>query len=73
LSVRGEFEQGFSRVTITDEGDGFDPAEVDDPTHPRNIDKPHGRGLILIRAFMDEVTFNDVGNEVQLTKRTPQR
>ena len=72
LFVRGEFEQGFSRVTIADEGDGFDPAEVDDPTHPRNIDKPHGRGLFLIRAFMNEVTFNDVGNEVQLTKRVPQ-
>ena len=69
LFVRGEFEQGFSRFTITDEGQGFDPAAVKDPTAPERIDKPHGRGLFLIRAFVDEVCFNDIGNQIRLTKR----
>lgn len=69
LFVRGDFEQGFSRFTITDEGEGFDPAAIQDPTSPDQIDRPHGRGLFLIRAFMDEVSFNEAGNEIRLTKR----
>lgn len=56
-------------VVIRDEGPGFDPADVPDPTDPENLAKPHGRGLLLMRAFMDEVTYNDAGNEVTLVKQ----
>lgn len=69
LFVCGEFEQKFCRITITDEGPGFDPAEVDDPTDPAHVDRTHGRGLFLIRAFMDEVEFNRAGNQIRLVKR----
>lgn len=54
---------------IRDEGPGFDPMQLPDPTHPANLDRPHGRGLLLMRTFMDEVRFNDRGNEVLLRKR----
>jgi anti-sigma regulatory factor (Ser/Thr protein kinase) len=42
---------------------------VPDPTAIENLDKPFGRGLMLIRTFMDEVTFNDRGNEIHMVKR----
>lgn len=60
------------RVRVTDQGGGFDPAAVPDPTLPENIAKPAGRGIFLMRALMDEVTFNASGNSVTLVLRTPQ-
>jgi len=54
---------------IRDEGSGFDPSMLPDPTDPANIEKPCGRGLLLMQTFMDEVTFNAAGNEVTMTKR----
>lgn len=70
LSVRSVFTSGEARFTIRDQGPGFDPRHVPDPTRFENLSKPHGRGLFLIRAFMDEVTFNSQGNEIRLVKRT---
>jgi DNA-binding response OmpR family regulator len=55
--------------TLSDEGPGFDVTTVPDPTAIENLDKPFGRGLMLIRTFMDEVTFNDRGNQIRLVKR----
>jgi len=57
------------RITIRDEGPGFDPKRLPDPTIPENIGKISGRGLLLIRTFMDEVKFNDTGNEIVLVKK----
>lgn len=51
---------------VTDQGAGFDPTAVDDPTTPDNIRKPGGRGLFLMRQLLDEVRFNDRGNSVTL-------
>jgi CheY-like chemotaxis protein len=63
----------FSRqeaiFTVRDEGPGFDPSRLLDPTDPANLHKATGRGLLLIRTFMDEVLFNEKGNHVKLTKR----
>jgi len=58
------------RFRIRDEGPGFDPADLPDPTDPANLEKPSGRGLLLMRTFMDDVFFNQFGNEVTLVKRT---
>jgi CheY-like chemotaxis protein/anti-sigma regulatory factor (Ser/Thr protein kinase)/anti-anti-sigma regulatory factor len=55
--------------TIRDEGPGFDTATLPDPTCSDNFKKATGRGLYLIRTFMDEVKFNDAGNEITLIKR----
>lgn len=58
-----------ARVTIADEGPGFDVRAVPDPTDPEFFERPHGRGVFLMRAFMDVVRFNSRGNEVTLVKR----
>ena len=56
-------------VSIRDEGSGFDPSKLPDPTDPENLDRPSGRGVMLMRAFMDEVRYNATGNEVTLVRR----
>jgi CheY-like chemotaxis protein len=55
--------------TVEDEGPGFDPATLPDPTTPENMGRLHGRGLLLIRTFMDEVSFNDRGNRLSMAKK----
>jgi CheY-like chemotaxis protein len=54
---------------VRDEGDGFDPALLPDPTDPVNLEKVSGRGLLLINTFMDNVEHNDVGNRITMVKR----
>jgi DNA-binding response OmpR family regulator len=54
---------------LSDQGPGFDLKTVPDPTAIENLDKPFGRGLMLIRTFMDDVTFNERGNEIRMVKR----
>jgi CheY-like chemotaxis protein len=54
---------------VQDEGRGFDVSCIPDPRDSRCLLKASGRGLMLIRTFMDHVTFNEVGNEVTMTKR----
>jgi CheY-like chemotaxis protein len=56
---------------VRDEGPGFDPARLPDPTDPANLEKTTGRGLLLIRTFMDDVRFNPAGNEITIVKRCP--
>jgi serine/threonine-protein kinase RsbW len=57
--------------TITEEGKGFVPDEVPDPLAPENLLKESGRGIFLMRAFMDEVRFRKLnpGTEIILIKR----
>ncbi|WP_437674034.1 response regulator [Sorangium sp. So ce131] len=54
---------------VRDEGPGFDPRDLPDPTDLANLDKPSGRGLMLIRTFMDEVRHNEKGNEIWMVIR----
>src|SRR5262245_13719026 len=54
---------------IRDEGPGFDPSKLPDPTDPSNLERVCGRGLLLIRTFMDEVHHNAIGNEITMLKR----
>ena len=56
-------------IKISDEGVGFTPGAVPDPTSETQLSTPSGRGVLLMQAYMDEVTFNDKGNEVHLVKR----
>ena len=52
---------------ISDEGPGFDYDNLPDPTAPENIEKPHGRGVFLMRHLADECAFEDDGRIVELT------
>jgi CheY-like chemotaxis protein len=56
------------RVVIRDEGPGFDTASLGSEDDPHALDADRGRGLTLIRKFMDKVTFNDAGNEIVMIK-----
>ena len=51
-------------VFVQDEGDGFDPTSVPDPTLPDRLECEDGRGLFLIRNLVDHVSFNDQGNSI---------
>jgi serine/threonine-protein kinase RsbW len=55
-------------VRITDEGGGFDPNDVPDPTAVENLERPCGRGLMLMRHYMSEVAYNSRGNCVCMAK-----
>jgi serine/threonine-protein kinase RsbW len=55
-------------IRITDEGLGFDPTDVPDPTAVENLDRPCGRGLMLMRHYMSEVAYNANGNSVAMAK-----
>jgi serine/threonine-protein kinase RsbW len=55
-------------IRITDQGEGFDPSGLDDPRLGDNIYKPDGRGVLLIRSYMDSVEYNNVGNSVHMVK-----
>ncbi|MDX1970591.1 MAG: ATP-binding protein [Planctomycetaceae bacterium] len=56
-------------VEIEDEGPGFIPAEVPDPTAEENLERPCGRGIMLMKSFMSRVEYNERGNRVILEKR----
>ena len=58
-----------AQFVIRDEGEGFDPSGLPDPTDPANLEKLSGRGMLLIRTFMDEVHHNQTGNEITMVKR----
>lgn len=55
-------------IVIEDQGEGFKVEEVPDPTDDDNLDKPGGRGIMLIRSFMNAVSYNDRGNQLTMTK-----
>lgn len=61
------------RVEITDEGSGFDPNALPDPTTPDRLECPSGRGVMLMRAFMSRVEFQERGNHVVLEKSRSSR
>jgi serine/threonine-protein kinase RsbW len=61
-------------VEVEDQGPGFDPASVPDPCAPENLDRPGGRGLLLMRHFMSWVLYNAAGNKVSMGRhRQPPR
>ena len=57
------------KIVITDQGRGFNPEGVPDPTTDEHLEEPNGRGIMLMRAYMDEVNYNPRGNEVRMVKR----
>ena len=67
--VEAEISEQEIRLRVKDEGPGFKPELVPDPTAPDNLHKPSGRGLLLIKTFMSDVEHNDEGNEITMIKR----
>lgn len=69
ITVHAHFTAQEAKIVVTDEGPGFDPGSLPDPTDPENIELASGRGLLLIRTFMDEVSHNAAGNEITMIKK----
>jgi len=61
----------LAKFVIRDEGPGFDPGRIPDPTDPELLERPSGRGILLMKSFMDELTYNESGNQVTLLKNAP--
>jgi len=64
-------DQTRVEIVVEDQGRGFNPGVVPDPREPENLEKPSGRGLMLMRAFMTIVEHNDKGNKVRMVYEKP--
>ena len=56
-------------VIVEDEGEGFNPDDVPDPTDDDNLDKPSGRGIMLMQSFLSNVEYLGRGNKVLMELR----
>ena len=68
VRIEAEFSDRHICIQISDEGPGFEPKDVGDPREAENLRRVSGRGLLLIRTFMDQVVHNSVGNQITMTK-----
>lgn len=59
-------EDRYLCFTVKDEGEGFDPQNVPDPTNPDSLAQPNGRGVFLINKLADKVRFSDNGTVVEM-------
>lgn len=69
IHVDAECRHHESVFSVRDEGRGFDPSTLPDPASPSGMEMASGRGLLLIRTFMDEVTFSEGGKQITMVKR----
>ena len=69
VTVDGVVTDKQVEITIQDEGAGFIRADVPDPLHEDNLEKPSGRGLLLIESYMTEVAYSDGGRRVKMIRR----
>lgn len=68
VRVRFRVTAEATTAEVEDQGPGFDPGEVADPLDPENLERPCGRGLLLMRAYLSWCRFNDRGNRVILCR-----
>jgi len=69
VSIQYGITEELVRVVITDQGEGFEPEDVPDPTSDENLERPCGRGIMLMKAFMDVIEYNETGNVLTIEKR----
>ena len=68
LVVRYAISPERTVIMVRDEGHGFVPNRVPNPTADENLERPSGRGIMLMHAYMTRVYFNEAGNEVWMLK-----
>ncbi|NLW51723.1 MAG: SpoIIE family protein phosphatase [Candidatus Brocadiaceae bacterium] len=71
VTVSFSVDENRAVISVADEGEGFDPNALPDPTAEDYLMATSGRGVALIRAYMDEVRFNDKGTEITMIKYAP--
>ncbi len=69
VTIEYAVTHGECRIVISDEGCGFRPERLPDCTDAEHLERPHGRGVMLMKAYMDEVTFSREGRTVTLVKK----
>jgi CheY-like chemotaxis protein len=69
VRITAELSTKECRFTVEDEGEGFNVQEIPDPCDPENLFKSSGRGVLLIYNIMDEVKYNERGNQLTMVKR----
>jgi anti-sigma regulatory factor (Ser/Thr protein kinase) len=69
VTVEAEFTREQAEWCVRDQGPGFNVRSLPDPRSPERIGLQSGRGVLMMRTFMDEVAYNESGNEVRLVKR----
>ncbi len=69
IRVRFAVSNECAVIIVRDDGPGFDPDTVPDPTAPDRLSQPSGRGIMLMGAYMDEVKYRDNGREVYMLKK----
>ena len=68
LVIRYAVKPDRTAIAVRDQGQGFQPETLPDPTADENLELPNGRGIMLMYAYMTKVRFNDQGNEVWMLK-----
>ncbi len=68
VEIRITVTNALAKIRIRDQGPGFDTSSLPDPREETNLGRSHGRGVLLMRSFMDEVHYNETGNEVTMIK-----
>jgi serine/threonine-protein kinase RsbW len=67
VEIEISFKRNILRVSVSDEGKGFKPKEIPDPTKPENIENLSGRGVFLMSKLADKIEFNETGNKVTMS------
>ena len=70
VKISAEVSPKEARFTFEDQGEGFNIAEIPDPTNPENLFKTSGRGVLIIHNIMDEVSYNESGNRITMVKKS---
>jgi CheY-like chemotaxis protein len=73
IRLEARLDRDSATYVIEDEGPGFDTSQLDRPIDPEDLMRIGGRGMLLIRTFMDEVRHNETGNRITLIKRAKPR
>ena len=73
VKIDYSIESDKIEICMTDEGEGFDPEVIPDPRYGDNLYKPAGRGMLLMRSFMDVVEYNKQGNSVRMIRYREKR
>jgi serine/threonine-protein kinase RsbW len=66
--ISWEIADDHMKVSIEDQGKGFNPADLPDPTLEENLERSSGRGVMLIHHYMTSVGYNEKGNKIMMTK-----
>lgn len=71
VGLEWAFQDDSLTISVSDKGPGFDPDLIPDPTSEDRLELPHGRGLMLMKAYMSSIEYNEAGNRVTMVYKKP--